>query len=120
MRTFSLLLACAGFIYAQNPQIDDIAAAPVPADPHELVTGTAQFASSPQDRAIAMALLERARQNGDLHMPGGSSFALKVTINVASGLQTGVAPPALHFRVFLRSLTKNSVRLSARTTLSVP
>ena len=90
MRSLLLLLACAGFIWAQNAQIDDISAAPVPADPHELVTGTAQFASSPEDRAAAMALLERARQNGDLHMPGGSPFELKATINVASGLQTGV------------------------------
>ncbi len=90
MRSFSLLLACAGFICAQNPQVDDIAAAPVPADPHELVTGTAQFASSPQDRAAAMALLERARQNSDLHMSGGSPFALKAAVDVTSGLQTGV------------------------------
>jgi hypothetical protein len=90
MRSFSLLLACTGFIWAQKVQVDDIPAAPVPADPHELVTGIAQFASSPQDRATAMALLERARQNGDLHMPGGAPFALKATINVASGSQMGV------------------------------
>lgn len=89
MRSFLLLLVCAGFICAQNARLDDISVAPVPADPHELVTGTAQFASSPQDRAATMALLERARQNGDLHMVGGSPFSLKTTINVASGSQTG-------------------------------
>lgn len=88
MRSLSLLLSCAGVICAQNAGFD-ISVAPVPADPHELVTGTAQFASSPQDRAAAMALLERARQNGDLHMPGGSPFALKVAINAASGSQAG-------------------------------
>ena len=88
MRSLSLLLAGAGFICAQNAGFD-LSVAPVPADPHELVTGTARFASSPQDRAAAMALLERARQNGDLHMPGGSPFALKVAINAASGSQTG-------------------------------
>lgn len=89
MRHFLLLLVCAGFICAQNAPMYDISVAPVPADPHELVTGTAQFASSPQDRAAAMGLLERARQNGDLHMAGGSPFTLKTTINVASGSQTG-------------------------------
>jgi hypothetical protein len=88
MRSLSLLLACASFICAQNAGFD-ISVAPVPADPHELVTGTAQFASTPQDRAAAMALLERARQNGDLHMPGASPFALKVAINAASGSQAG-------------------------------
>jgi hypothetical protein len=93
MRSLSSLLACAGFICAQNSGID-ISVAAVPADPHELVTGTAQFASSPQDRAAAMALLERARQNGDLHMPGGSPFALKVAINAATGSQTGTGQVA--------------------------
>lgn len=81
MRRISLLLVCAGFVVAQS----DISVAPVPADPHELVTGTAKFASSPQDRAAAMSLLERARQNGDLHMPNGAPFALKVAINSAGG-----------------------------------
>jgi hypothetical protein len=45
MRSFSLLLVCASFIGAQSSRLDDIGVAPVPADPHELVTGTAQFAS---------------------------------------------------------------------------
>jgi hypothetical protein len=89
MRSFSLLLVSAGVIFAQNAPMNDIPVAPVPADPHELVTGTAPFASSPQDRATAMALLERARQNSDLHMPGGSPFALKVAIHATSGPQTG-------------------------------
>jgi hypothetical protein len=88
MRSLSLLLTCAGFIYAQNSQAD-LGVAPVPADPHELVTGTAAFASTPQDRAAAMALLEQARQNGDLHMAGGAPFALKVAINASSGAQAG-------------------------------
>ena len=43
---------------------------PVPSDPLELVTGDAQVPATPADRAAALALLERAKQNSQLHLPG--------------------------------------------------
>jgi hypothetical protein len=83
VRNFFLLLSSFALAAGQ------VKVAPVPADPHELVTGATQMASSPQDRANAMALLERSRQNSDLHMPGGSPFVLNLSFNVTGGSQTG-------------------------------
>jgi hypothetical protein len=64
---------------APNPPI-----APVPADPHELVTGGAIVASTPAARAAALAMFERAKQNADLHMPGTPPFFLKATVTTSS------------------------------------
>jgi hypothetical protein len=63
---------------------------PVPSDPHELVTGTVQVPSTPADRATAFGLLERARQNADMHMPGMSPFNVKINFNATGdGAFTG-------------------------------
>ncbi len=78
------ILVLSGSLFAQNK------VAPVPADPHELVTGMAQVLSTPADRANAMTLLERAKQNSDMHMPGGAPFDLKMALNVNGGTQTGM------------------------------
>ncbi|HEY3771210.1 MAG TPA: hypothetical protein VGN44_21230 [Candidatus Angelobacter sp.] len=70
-----LSFTVAGF--CQNaPQI-----APVPSDSLELVTGATQVPGTPQERASVLELLERARQNGDLHAPGSAAFTLKVNFS---------------------------------------
>jgi hypothetical protein len=63
---------------------------PVPSDPLELATGPVQIADTADKRAAILALLERARQNDNLHAPAGAPFALKVSF-VSSGqsLYTG-------------------------------
>lgn len=71
-----VLLAAAGFCQNKPPQI-----APVPSDPLELVTGATQVPGTLEERAVVLALLERARQNADLHAPGSSAFTLHVTFN---------------------------------------
>jgi hypothetical protein len=80
MRILPIFLALGFVVFAENK------VAPVPADPHELVTGMAQVLSDPADRASAMALLERAKQNSDMHMPGGSPFDLKMALKANSGM----------------------------------
>jgi len=54
-------------LLAQPPARNRIPSAPVPADPHELVTGGIHVAASPADRAAALALLVRAQQVSKLH-----------------------------------------------------
>ena len=58
--------------------------APVPADTQEPVTGSIQVPTTPAERAAALSLLERARQNSDMHLAGTPPFQLDVTF-VASG-----------------------------------
>lgn len=58
--------------------------APIPSDPLELATGTIQVVDSPAERAAILALLERARQNNNLHAPGSAPYDLKVSFS-ASG-----------------------------------
>ncbi len=70
--------------FAQSQQ-----AAPVPADPHELVTGSADVPASPAERAAALGLLERARQNADMHIAGSAPFILKAEFTAAGGSFTG-------------------------------
>jgi Gram-negative bacterial TonB protein C-terminal len=73
---FAFLLSISAF---SQPKL-----APVPPDPLELVTGTTKVPSTPQERAAVLDLLERARQNADLHAPGSPAFTLRVNFN-ASG-----------------------------------
>jgi len=53
--------------------------ATIPSDPLELATGLLQNADTSALRADALALLERARQNQNLHVWGGPPFDLKVS-----------------------------------------
>jgi hypothetical protein len=52
---------------------------PPPADNQEPVTGPIQVPATPGERAAALSLLERARQNSDMHLPGTPPFRLDVT-----------------------------------------
>jgi hypothetical protein len=58
--------------------------APVPADPQEPVMGAIQVPATPADRAAALSLLERARQNSDMHIAGTPPFQMDATF-LASG-----------------------------------
>lgn len=80
----SVLLTAAGF--CQNaPEL-----APVPSDPLELATGATKVPSTPQERTQALDLLEHARQNGDLHVPGSPAFTLRVNFTASGNvLYTG-------------------------------
>lgn len=54
--------------------------APLPADPFELATGATLKVANPENRALLLNLLERARQNGsELYAAGGPAFHLKVS-----------------------------------------
>jgi hypothetical protein len=84
MRILPIFLAL-GYLSAQNLSVQN-KVAPVPADPHELVTGMAQVLATPSDRTNAMTLLERAKQNSDMHMPGAPPFAIEVSFVTQAGL----------------------------------
>ena len=56
----------------------------MPADVQEPVTGSIQTPATPADRAAALSLLERARQNSDMHIDGTPPFRLDATF-LASG-----------------------------------
>jgi hypothetical protein len=72
-----LLVSLTTVGFCQNsPQV-----APVPSDSLELVTGATQVPGTPQERAHVLELLERARQNGDLHAPGSAAFTLKINFS---------------------------------------
>ena len=55
---------------------------PVPYDPLELATGSVEVADSPDKRSAILGLLERARQNNNLHITGMAPFHLKASFNV--------------------------------------
>jgi hypothetical protein len=76
--------------YSQkNPVPPGVPVAPIPADPHELVTGPAQLPATPAERAAALNLLERARQNGDMHVAGSAPFILKAQFTSTGSVYTG-------------------------------
>jgi len=64
--------------------------APVPADPHELVTGVVKVLDETDQRASVLGLIERARQNSDLHAPAGHPYTMKVSFEASGNVsQTG-------------------------------
>jgi len=74
------ILLLASFAFSQT----SIPVAPVPTSPYELVTGPVKLLDETDQRATVLSLIERARQNSDLHAPGGHAYALKATFD-ASG-----------------------------------
>jgi hypothetical protein len=70
-----------------SAQTHQFEVAPIPADPHELVTGPAQVPATPAERAAALNLLERARQNADLHIAGSAPFILKAQFTASGNVQ---------------------------------
>ena len=55
--------------------------ASIPGDPLELATGSASVADTPEKRSAIINLLERARQNNNLHINGMNPFDLKASFN---------------------------------------
>ena len=74
---FLLNTLIVGFVNAQNVN----RVVPIPGDPLELATGRATIADTPEKRSTILNLLERARQNNNLHMNGMNAFDLKVSFN---------------------------------------
>jgi len=93
---FAGWLTCASFPLVGQPQVAPARAArgaiaeagpvsaAIPADPHEPVSGAVRTAATPAERAAALALLERAKQNSKMHMPGMPPYSLSVSFQ-ASG-----------------------------------
>ena len=75
------LLLVASLSFAQN-----IPVAPVPASPYELVTGPVKLLEESDQRASILGLIERARQNSDLHAPGGHPYVLKASFEAAGNV----------------------------------
>jgi hypothetical protein len=74
-------LSAAGF--CQNP----LPVAPIPSNSLELVTGATQVPGTPQERAHALGLVERASQNSDLSTAGGPAYTLKVNFTASGNVQ---------------------------------
>ncbi len=55
--------------------------ASLPRDPLEPSTGATFVPDTPQQRALVLSLVERARQNSDLHMATMAPFTLKLSFN---------------------------------------
>ena len=84
--SFLLVLFVAVGVCQNNPP----QTAPVPPDSFELVTGATQVPSTPEERSAVLALMERARQNGDLHAAGSAAYTMRVTFNASGNvLATG-------------------------------
>lgn len=73
-----LLLITTVAIGQEPPQV-----APLPRDPLEPSTGATFVPDTPHERALVLSLVERARQNSDLHMATMSPFTLKLSFNAA-------------------------------------
>ncbi|HEY4838379.1 MAG TPA: hypothetical protein VIH72_07225 [Candidatus Acidoferrales bacterium] len=54
---------------------------PVPPNSHELVAGPAQILTSPEERATALNLVDRARQNYNFYVEHGPAWSLRVSFN---------------------------------------
>lgn len=67
-----------------NPKISWPA---IPANSHEPVTGPLQLLTSPADRAMALDLLSRVRQNYDFYIERGPAFDMKVSFNATGQSQ---------------------------------
>jgi hypothetical protein len=63
-----------------SPLFAQTAVGPLPADPLELATGATLKVANPENRALVLSLLERARQNtSELYAAGGPAFHLKLS-----------------------------------------
>jgi hypothetical protein len=59
--------------------------APLPYDPLELATGPTVVPDTPEKRAVLLNLVERARQNSAMHIPGMAPFVLKISFHSVGG-----------------------------------
>ena len=77
LRIVLFLLFVSGFSFSQEA----LKTAPLPYDPLELATGPTLVPDTPEKRALLLNLLERARQNSAMHVPGTAPFDIKVSFN---------------------------------------
>jgi Gram-negative bacterial TonB protein C-terminal len=78
----SLAVACVLFAFSAFAQ--NLRMAPIPTSQYELVKPPIRVLGETDQRATILGLIERARQNSDLHAPGGHPYLLKATFE-ASG-----------------------------------
>src|ERR1043165_2437935 len=78
---FAALLILNTFLggFANGQTVRQVAS--IPGDPLELATGSATVADTPEKRSAIINLLERARQNNNLHINGMNPFNLKASFN---------------------------------------
>src|SRR5436305_8823452 len=70
-------------MFCQNvPQV-----APLPDNPLELASSSVQTADTPEKRAAVLGLVERARQNTDLHGLSSAPFIIKVSFDSSGQVQ---------------------------------
>lgn len=60
-------------------------AVPVPPDSREPINGAIQIAATPTERAAVLSLLERARQNSNMHIQGSTPFHLRASFLASGG-----------------------------------
>jgi hypothetical protein len=82
-RNFAACLFCLPAIFSQTILAQTN---PPPADPHEMVTREPRTLTNPADRSAALDLLDRARQNYNLH-DISTSYALKVSFETNGAAQ---------------------------------
>src|SRR5215467_14345269 len=104
---------CAGFGSAQTKQL-----APVPGDPLELATGPVSIADTPEKRSAILHLLERARQNNNLHVSGMKPFDLKASFN-SSGPAENSGPGVLEESWLSGATWRWSERLGSYSQLRI-
>ncbi len=84
-RIIALIFWMSGGVFAQTAA----QLAPVPSDPLELASGAVQIADSSDKRGAILALLERARQNNNLHAPGAAAYNLKISFQASGSAYSG-------------------------------
>jgi hypothetical protein len=113
--SFALL---ASFAFAQNLPV-----APVPSSPYELVAGPIKLLDESDQRATILGLVERARQNSDLHPPGGHPFTLKATFEASGDVpytgsgqmeETWYGPGQWQWRARFGSFSQNYINVKGR------
>jgi hypothetical protein len=82
LRSF-LLAVVLPYSSALSAQIP-LTVSPVPSDPLELATGPTKVLNTPEDRSAILELVDRARQNFDMHAAGTPPFQINVSFD-ASG-----------------------------------
>ena len=82
-----ILLTLSAAAIAQDGVQKGLPVNPPPANSLELANGATHVVGTPQERAAIIDLIEKARQNADLHWPGSPAFTLKVTFTASGSAQ---------------------------------
>lgn len=105
-----VLLSLSATVFAQT----ELPVNPPPANSLELANGAMHVVETPQERSAVIDLVEKARQNADLHSPGSAAFTLKVSFTATGSAQvtgagdmeeTWLQPYAFRWKVRLADYT---------------